>query len=92
MNANLKTEDQSVYAGATGTNNAALSSHSTTDRLGTGYAQMKDTIAQASQQLADRARDTARRTGEYAHREPWKLVGLAAALGVVVGMLISQRR
>lgn len=38
-----------------------------------------------------RAKDAARATDDYVHDHPWTAVGAAAALGVVLGMLISRR-
>jgi len=39
----------------------------------------------------DRARDAARATDDYVHDNPWKAVGAAAAVGFVVGMLMTRR-
>jgi ElaB/YqjD/DUF883 family membrane-anchored ribosome-binding protein len=39
----------------------------------------------------DRARDAARVTDDYVHDNPWQAVGAAAAVGFVVGMLMSRR-
>jgi ElaB/YqjD/DUF883 family membrane-anchored ribosome-binding protein len=39
----------------------------------------------------DRARDAARYTDDYVHDNPWQAVGAAAAVGFVVGMLMSRR-
>ena len=33
----------------------------------------------------------AQATDDYVHAHPWKAVGLAAAIGVIVGMLIARR-
>jgi ElaB/YqjD/DUF883 family membrane-anchored ribosome-binding protein len=34
----------------------------------------------------------ARATDEYVHDNAWTLIGVAAAVGVIVGLLISERR
>lgn len=39
----------------------------------------------------DRAKATARATDEYVRDNPWQALGLAAALGVLVGLLMSRR-
>jgi ElaB/YqjD/DUF883 family membrane-anchored ribosome-binding protein len=39
----------------------------------------------------DRAKATARATDEYVHDNPWQALGVAAALGVLVGLLIGRR-
>lgn len=38
-----------------------------------------------------RGRDAAKSADLYVHDNPWKAVGLGAALGVIVGMLISRK-
>ena len=40
---------------------------------------------------ADRARDAARATDDYVHDNPWQAVGAAAAVGFVIGMLMTRR-
>jgi ElaB/YqjD/DUF883 family membrane-anchored ribosome-binding protein len=40
---------------------------------------------------ADRARAAARRTDDYVHDSPWIAVGVAAAAGFVVGLLLNRR-
>jgi ElaB/YqjD/DUF883 family membrane-anchored ribosome-binding protein len=39
----------------------------------------------------DRAKATARATDEYVRDNPWQALGVAAALGVLVGLLIGRR-
>ncbi|HEY1461110.1 MAG TPA: DUF883 family protein [Casimicrobiaceae bacterium] len=39
----------------------------------------------------DRAKATARATDEYVHDNPWQALGVAAAVGVLIGLLISRR-
>jgi ElaB/YqjD/DUF883 family membrane-anchored ribosome-binding protein len=42
-------------------------------------------------QAIDRAKDTARATDDYVHDHPWQAIGIAAAVGVVVGLLMNRR-
>jgi ElaB/YqjD/DUF883 family membrane-anchored ribosome-binding protein len=42
-------------------------------------------------QALDRAKEAARATDDYVHEHPWQAIGMAAATGVVVGLLISRR-
>ena len=44
------------------------------------------TAAQAGEKAS-----AARATDDYVHENPWAAVGIGAALGLVVGMLISRR-
>ena len=48
-------------------------------------------VAEAEEALMVRTREAARVTDEFVHDKPWYAVGIAAAIGLVVGMLISRR-
>jgi ElaB/YqjD/DUF883 family membrane-anchored ribosome-binding protein len=54
----------------------------------------RDTLADVEVDAARRTRRAARRVDYYAHDNPWRIVGLGAAIGLVVGILIgaSARR
>lgn len=47
-------------------------------------------IAQAD--MLERTKQAANATDEYVHENPWRAVGIAAGVGLVVGMLISRGR
>ena len=51
----------------------------------------KDKLAQAEEVVVDRTKAAARATDDYVHDHPWGAVGIAAAVGLVLGMLISRR-
>ena len=42
-------------------------------------------------QAVDRAKEAARATDDYVHEHPWQSIGIAAAVGVVVGLLMNRR-
>jgi ElaB/YqjD/DUF883 family membrane-anchored ribosome-binding protein len=42
-------------------------------------------------QAVDRAKAAARATDDYVHDNPWQAIGIAAAIGVVVGLLMNRR-
>ena len=42
-------------------------------------------------EAVDRAKAAARATDDYVHDNPWRAVGIAAAVGVVVGLLMNRR-
>jgi ElaB/YqjD/DUF883 family membrane-anchored ribosome-binding protein len=48
-------------------------------------------VAQAQEAVVDRAKAAAQATDDYVHAHPWKAVGFAGAIGVIVGMLIARR-
>ena len=41
--------------------------------------------------LIDRGKEAARAADEYVHDHPWRAVGIAAGVGLIIGMLISRR-
>ena len=51
----------------------------------------REKLADADAALRARARQAAEYTDEYVHEHPWKAIGIGAAVGVVVGMLIARR-
>jgi len=57
------------------------------DRLHTA----KIRVAEAEEALRVRTREAARVTDEFVHDKPWHAIGIAAAIGLVVGMLIGRR-
>ena len=51
----------------------------------------KEKLAIAEDIAIDKAKAAARATDDYVHENPWAAVGIGAALGLVIGMLISRR-
>lgn len=39
----------------------------------------------------DRAKSAARVTDDYVHDNPWRVIGVAAAAGFLVGLLVNRR-
>jgi ElaB/YqjD/DUF883 family membrane-anchored ribosome-binding protein len=48
-------------------------------------------VAEAQEVVVGRAKAAARATDDYVHANPWRAVGIAAGVGLVIGMLISRR-
>lgn len=48
-------------------------------------------LQQLQQSLKVRSRSVARSTDAYIHENPWKSVGIGAAVGLIVGLLISRK-
>jgi len=48
-------------------------------------------LAEVEEVLIDKGKQAARATDEYVHDHPWKAVGIAAGIGLIIGMLISRR-
>ena len=51
----------------------------------------KTRLAEASQPAIDKARETAAATDHYVHDNPWATIGVAAAVGLVIGFLAARR-
>ncbi len=57
-------------------------------------ARLKDAkvrLAELEAVVAARAKQAATATDQYVHDNPWKAVGIAAGVGLLVGMLIGRR-
>lgn len=54
-------------------------------------ATAKTKIADAQYALLEKTKEAARVTDDYVHENPWRAVGAAAAVGVVIGLLIGRR-
>jgi ElaB/YqjD/DUF883 family membrane-anchored ribosome-binding protein len=51
----------------------------------------KKRLAEISTATADKAKVAAKATDEFVRENPWQAVGIGAAVGVILGMLISRR-
>ncbi len=51
----------------------------------------KARIAQAGYAAAAQTRVAARAADDYVHDNPWTAVGVAAAVGIVIGVLIAKK-
>jgi len=62
------------------------------ERIQENLAAAKERLAVAQENMIARTRQAASVTDEYVHENPWKAVGIAAGVGLVIGMLISRGR
>jgi len=68
----------------------------TGDRVRAARARAEETIRSARQRVADlevvdQAKEAARSADEYVREHPWGAVGVAAAVGLLVGVLVARR-
>lgn len=54
-------------------------------------AAAKVKMADAQDALIEKSKAAARATDDYVHDNPWKSVGVAAGVGLVIGLLIGRR-
>ncbi len=69
------------------------------DKVSAARERIQDSLAAAKARLAvtqeamlEKTKQAAHVTDEYVHENPWRAVGIGAAVGLVVGMLISRGR
>jgi len=60
-------------------------------RLSERVSAAKESISDVSEEVAHRARKTARDTNHYVHENPWQAIGIGAALGLLIGVLVARR-
>jgi len=48
-------------------------------------------LADAQAAMVDKAKQVGHATDDYVHDHPWRSVGVAAGIGLVVGLLIGRR-
>ena len=51
----------------------------------------KSSLIDAQAAVVDRAKAAGKAADEYVHENPWKSIGVAAGVGLVVGLLIGRR-
>ena len=61
------------------------------ERIQASLATAKVKLTDAERALVDKTKDAAKATDEYVRDNPWQAVGIAAAAGLVLGVLISRR-
>lgn len=68
------------------------------EKLGEVRAKAEESLRIAKARMADaqdallaKTREAAKATDTYVHENPWKAVGVAAGVGLVIGLLIGRR-
>ena len=62
------------------------------DRVGRAAAEIKPRLSSAEAFLESKAKETASRADTYVRANPWAVIGLAAGIALVVGVLAARRR
>jgi len=52
---------------------------------------VKKTIAETEDAVIEQTKQAAKVTDQYVQDNPWKAVGISAAVGLIVGMLVAKR-
>jgi ElaB/YqjD/DUF883 family membrane-anchored ribosome-binding protein len=61
------------------------------ERLVIRLRDAKERVIDLEHAVIDKTKAAARATDDFVHDEPWKAVGVAAALGLALGVLIGRR-
>ena len=68
------------------------------EKIGVARGRIEDSLHQAKVKLAEaeavlkeRGAQAARYTDEYVHDNPWHAIGVAAVIGLVLGLLMTRR-
>ena len=51
----------------------------------------KESLSSVESTVTEKAKVVAERTDEFVHRNPWEAVGVAAGIGLLLGLLIRRR-
>ncbi|OHC62956.1 MAG: hypothetical protein A2045_15730 [Rhodocyclales bacterium GWA2_65_20] len=60
-------------------------------RIQEHLATAKDSLAEAQVAVVDKAKAVGRATDDFVHDNPWRSVGVAAGIGLIIGLLIGRR-
>jgi ElaB/YqjD/DUF883 family membrane-anchored ribosome-binding protein len=61
------------------------------ERIRARLLNAKDSLLDLQHSAVERAKEAGRKADDYVHDHPWQSVGLAAGIGVLVGLLIGRR-
>jgi ElaB/YqjD/DUF883 family membrane-anchored ribosome-binding protein len=61
------------------------------ERVQASLATAKVKMADAERAVLEQTKKAAKAADEFVHENPWRAVGIAAAAGVVLGLLINRR-
>ena len=61
------------------------------ERIQASLAAAKVKLTEAEKVLLEKSKEAAKAADEYVRENPWQAVGVAAAAGLVLGVLISRR-
>jgi ElaB/YqjD/DUF883 family membrane-anchored ribosome-binding protein len=61
------------------------------ERIQASLASAKIKLNDAERAALEKAKEAAKATDDYVHDHPWHAVGIAAGIGLVLGLLIGRR-
>ncbi|HET9642132.1 MAG TPA: DUF883 family protein, partial [Burkholderiaceae bacterium] len=61
------------------------------DKMTTAAGTARDKLSTLDSSVRDNARVAAKYTDDYVHDKPWQVIGIVAAVGLLIGYLTSRR-
>ena len=61
------------------------------EKIGESLREAKYQLSRAEEAIIDRTKQAAKATDAYVQENPWRAVGIAAGVGLVIGLLIGRR-
>ena len=52
---------------------------------------MKERLGEVETRMIDKTKEAAKATDEYVHENPWRSMGAAAGVGLILGFLLGRR-
>jgi ElaB/YqjD/DUF883 family membrane-anchored ribosome-binding protein len=66
--------------------------HSAKEKLEASLSNAKKEIVRIEEVVVNKTKEAARATDAYVHENPWKTAGIAAGVGLLVGLLIAKNK
>lgn len=60
-------------------------------RLAERLSMAKDKLYDLEEKVVERTKQAATATDDFVHEQPWKAIGIAAGVGLILGLLIGRR-
>ncbi len=61
------------------------------ERISDNLRDARHRLGDAEDAIKEKTREMARATDDYVHENPWSAIGVAAGVGLVIGLLIGRR-
>jgi ElaB/YqjD/DUF883 family membrane-anchored ribosome-binding protein len=84
-------ENNSGESMAQGVRSVGETAASAAQRVGDNLEQGRAALSDLQARVSEQARECMRTTDSYVRDNPWQAVGIAAGLGLVIGLLIGRR-
>lgn len=61
------------------------------ERIAENLRHARHKLAEVEESVREKTKEVARATDDYVHEHPWRAIGTAAGIGLVIGLLIGRR-